>query len=66
MAMINWLGDAPFLNCFIADPGVKAWVLLFLFKRLLAKPLPSVRPDLARLAHVPRLKNFGSVTAVQT
>ncbi len=66
LAMTNWLGDAPFVNWFHADPRVQATELLLQEKPLRAKPLPSVRPDLARLARVPRLKNFGSVTAVQT
>ena len=65
LAMTNWLGYAPFVNWFHADPRVQATELLLQEKPLRAKPLPSVRPDLARLAHVPRLKHFGSVTAVQ-
>jgi hypothetical protein len=63
LAMANWLGKAPFINWFHADPRVQATELLLQEKPLRAKPLPSVRPDLARLAHVPRLKSVGSATA---
>jgi hypothetical protein len=64
LAMTNWLSKAPFINWFHADPRVQATELLLQEKPLRAKPLPSVRPDLARLAHVPRLKNVGSAPAI--
>jgi hypothetical protein len=60
LAMANWLGKAPFINWFHADTRVQATELLLQEKPLRAKPLPSVRPDLARLAHVHRLKTVGS------
>jgi hypothetical protein len=56
LALANWLGDEPFVRWFHADRRVQATELLLQEKPLRTKPLPSVRPDLARLAHVQRWK----------
>jgi hypothetical protein len=56
LALANWLGHDPFVHWFHADRRVQATALLLQEKPLRTKPLPSVRPDLARLAHVQRWK----------
>ncbi|MFZ0591346.1 MAG: glucoamylase family protein [Bryobacteraceae bacterium] len=56
LALANWLGHDPFVRWFHADRRVQATALLLQEKPLRTKPLPSVRPDLARLAHVQRWK----------
>jgi cyclic beta-1,2-glucan synthetase len=56
LALANWLGDNPFTTWFHSDPRVQATELLLQEKPLRTKPLSSVRPDLARLAHVHRWK----------
>jgi cyclic beta-1,2-glucan synthetase len=56
LSLANWLGDNPFTTWFHCDPRVQATELLLQEKPLRTKPLPSVRPDLARLAHVHRWK----------
>jgi hypothetical protein len=56
LALANWLGNEPFVRWFHADRRVQATELLLQEKPLRVKPLPSIRPDLARLAHVQRWK----------
>jgi hypothetical protein len=56
LALANWLGDEPFVRWFHSERRVQATELLLQEKPLRTKPLPSVRPDLARLAKVPRWK----------
>jgi cyclic beta-1,2-glucan synthetase len=56
LALANWMADEPFVHWFHSDRRVQATELLLQEKPLRAKPLPSVRPDLARLAHVQRWK----------
>jgi hypothetical protein len=56
LALANWMGDEPFVRWFHEDRRVQATELLLQEKPLRTKPLPSVRPDLARLAHVHRWK----------
>jgi cyclic beta-1,2-glucan synthetase len=56
LALANWLGHDPFVHWFHADRRVQATALLLQEKPLRTKPLPSIRPDLARLAHVQRWK----------
>ena len=56
LALANWLGNEPFVRWFHSDRRVQATELLLQEKPLRTKPLPSVRPDLARLAHVHRWK----------
>jgi hypothetical protein len=56
LALTNWLGNDPFVRWFHADRRVQATELLLQEKPLRTKPLPSVRPDLARLARVQRWK----------
>ena len=54
--LANGIGDEPFVRWFHEDRRVQATELLLQEKPLHTKPLPSVRPDLARLAHVHRWK----------
>ena len=56
LALANWMGDEPFVRWFHEERRVQATELLLQEKPLRTKPLPSVRPDLARLAHVHRWK----------
>ncbi len=56
LALANWLGDEPFVRWFHSERRVQATELLLQEKPLRSKPLPSIRPDLARLAHVQRWK----------
>lgn len=56
LALANWLGNEPFIRWFHSDRRVQATELLLQEKPLRTKPLPSVRPDLARLARVQRWK----------
>jgi hypothetical protein len=56
LALANWLSDSPFTTWFHSDPRVQATELLLQEKPLRTRPLSSVRPDLARLAHVQRWK----------
>jgi cyclic beta-1,2-glucan glucanotransferase len=56
LSLSNWLADSPFTTWFHSDRRVQATELLLQEKPLRAKPLPSVRPDLGRLAHVHRWK----------